>query len=85
MRCGGACWIVPGHAPACRMTDEPDLHLLVDGQRVDARSRPDGAFVFRLPKRPAAVRIVSRAAVPAELGMARDPRCLGVALRSVML
>ena len=31
------------------------------------------------------VRIASRAAAPAELGLARDPRVLGVALHQIML
>ncbi|MEJ0017209.1 MAG: Hint domain-containing protein [Acetobacteraceae bacterium] len=65
------------------LTDDPDLHLLVDGHRVDAAGR-DGEFhVFRLPAAPRRVRLVSRDAVPVELGQARDPRSLGVALRSV--
>ena len=40
---------------------------------------------FALPNRPDAVRIVSRAAVPQELGFARDPRSLGVALWRVIV
>ncbi len=64
-------------------TDDPDLHLLVDGQRLDAASRCDMSHVFRLAARPASVRIVSRAAVPAEVGLTRDTRLLGVALRQI--
>ena len=45
---------------------------------------PD-AFVFALPTRPDEVRIASRAAVPQELGVARDPRSLRVALRRVVV
>jgi hypothetical protein len=46
--------------------------------------------VFRLemrpvPVRPVSVRIVSRAATPAELGLVRDPRVLGVAVRRIAL
>ncbi len=74
-----------GPRPGMPTMDQPDLHLLVDGQRVDGKARPDGVFVFRLPMPPEEIRIVSRAAVPEELGTSRDPRCLGVALRSVML
>ena len=65
------------------LTDEPDLHLLVDGRRVDAVSRDDGRHVFRLAARPRHVRIRSRSGVPQELGLARDPRELGVALRHI--
>jgi hypothetical protein len=39
--------------------------------------------VFRLREVPGAIRLVSRAASPAELGLARDPRVLGVAVRRV--
>ncbi len=41
--------------------------------------------MFRLPPRAADVRIVSRAAAPQELGLARDPRMLGVALRRLIV
>jgi hypothetical protein len=65
------------------MTDDPDLHLLVDGKRIDASQRHGTTHVFRLPVRPGHVRVVSRDVVPAELGLARDPRTLGVALRRI--
>jgi hypothetical protein len=67
------------------MTDDPNLHLLVDGRRVDAASRSNVWHVFRLAAPPAVVRIVSRSGVPQEIGLARDPRCLGVALRQIMV
>jgi antigen 43 len=63
------------------MTDDPDLHLIVDGERVDAVNTRGPVRVFCLPHRPETVRIASREVVPAELGIARDPRSLGVALR----
>jgi hypothetical protein len=66
-------------------TDQPDLHLLVDGGRVDGWRQPDGVHVFRLRQVPGEVRVVSRAGVPAEHGLARDPRPLGVALQRIML
>jgi Hint domain len=65
------------------LTDDPDLHLLVDGERVDAAVTVSGSFLFRLCSRPRTVHIVSRAAIPRELGHARDSRCLGVALRRI--
>jgi hypothetical protein len=70
---------------ALPLTDEPDLHLPVDGQRVDASRYPDGYYTFNLVKRPAELRLVSRAASPAELGLTRDPRMLGVAVRQIRL
>jgi Hint domain len=74
-----------GARPGLPLTDDADLHLLVDGQRLDAVTAVGGACVFQLPERPVSVRIMSHAAVPSELGLARDPRLLGVALRSVAL
>jgi len=67
------------------LTEDPDLHLLVDGQRVDCVRQDNRTFVFPLPANPQAVRIVSRDAVPAELGLVRDPRALGIALRRATL
>jgi hypothetical protein len=67
------------------LTWDADLHLLVDGQRLDAASCHGQARVFRLAAPPRTVRVVSRAAAPQELGVARDPRVLGVALRRIML
>jgi hypothetical protein len=72
------------HAPV-PTTDQPDLHLLVDGRRLDGRWLANGACVFQLPCVPGEARIVSRAGVPTELGLARDPRVLGVALRGIRL
>jgi hypothetical protein len=66
-------------------TDDPDLHLLVDGRRVDGRARPNGVYAFRLLKPATSARIISRAGAPDELGLARDPRLLGVALRRMIL
>ena len=63
-----------------RLTNEPDMHLLVDGRRVDAVSRDDARYVFRLATRPRYVRIRSRSGVPQELGLVRDLRELGIAL-----
>jgi antigen 43 len=65
------------------LTDDPDLHLLVDGTRVDAEERQRSVYVFRLPSNPKRVVIASREIVPAEFGIARDPRSLGVALRQL--
>ena len=78
-----------GPRPGLTLTEDPDLHLLVDGDRLAAASRL-GAHIFRLPPRPVSarpvsVRIVSRAGAPAELGLARDPRVLGVALQRIAL
>jgi hypothetical protein len=74
-----------GPRPGLPLTEDADLHLLVDGRRIDAASRHGEAHVFCLAARPRTVRVASRAAAPQELGVARDPRVLGVALRRIML
>jgi hypothetical protein len=73
--------------PGCRLplTGDPDLHLRVDGARVDASARTPDAYVFALDRVPCGARLVSRAAAPQEPGLARDPRCLGVAVRRVVV
>jgi hypothetical protein len=65
------------------LTEEPDLHLVIDGARVDPEYRRGSLYGFRLPCSPKNVVIASRVGVPSELGIARDPRSLGVALRQV--
>jgi autotransporter passenger strand-loop-strand repeat protein len=67
------------------LTGDADLHLRVDGRRLDAMQRVADAHVYSLPDVPGSVRIVSRAAAPQELGLARDPRSLGVALRRIVV
>jgi hypothetical protein len=71
----------PRHLPP--MIDDPDLHLIVDGARVDPVESLGALRVFRLENVPSSIHIASREVVPAELGLARDPRSLGVALRRV--
>jgi autotransporter-associated beta strand protein len=66
-------------------TADPGLHLLVDGERVDAATRHGEVVAFRLHRRPQSVRIVSRSAAPDWLGPTRDIRELGVALRRITL
>ena len=55
------------------------------GLRVDVAWQRGAARLFRLPARQGCVRVVSRIGVPQELGWARDPRALGVALRHMVL
>jgi T5SS/PEP-CTERM-associated repeat protein len=72
-----------GRRPGMPLTEEPDLHLVVDGVRVEAAERTDGVYVFALSRVPSEVRVASRLAVPQELGVARDPRSLGVAVKRI--
>ena len=74
-----------GPRPGQPLTDDPDLHLLVDGVRVDATEQEGPVRVFRLTGRPQKVCIASREVIPAELGLARDARSLGVALRRIVV
>jgi hypothetical protein len=71
-----------GPRPGVPLTEDPDIHLEVDGVRVNG-SQSAGRVVFRLPSAPSTVRLASRAASPAELGLMRDPRVLGVAVRRI--
>jgi hypothetical protein len=61
------------------------VHLVVDDKRLDAFEQRQDGLVFRLSTRPRTLRIHSRATVPQELGLARDERSLGVAIRRVVL
>jgi uncharacterized repeat protein (TIGR03803 family) len=73
------------------VTDDPDLHLRVDGVSVDAdrvagrQNGFHGTYRFPLVRTPASLAISSRSVVPMEIGLCRDPRRLGVAVRSVEL
>jgi hypothetical protein len=74
-----------GARPPMPLTRDPDLHLRVDGVRVDAVGSCGGVHEFRLAAAPGEVRIVSRSGIPAELGIARDARQLGVAVRLIVV
>jgi T5SS/PEP-CTERM-associated repeat protein len=67
------------------LTDDPDVHLFVDGKRLDPIERNIDRYAFRLPRRPGKVRLCSRSVVPQELGIARDARQLGVAVERIEL
>jgi len=67
------------------LTEDPDLHLVVDGRRLDPAMRVGGVYVFDVAASADQIRIISRAVVPQELGFARDPRSLGVALRRLAI
>ena len=71
-----------GHATS----EDPDLHLLADGRRIDAQPVPDGSFWLAIPPWSRSLRLVSRS------GLARDlladsvaARRLGVSVASVAL
>jgi hypothetical protein len=74
-----------GGRPNPALTDDPDLHLRVDGRRIDPEGREGDVYVFRVPAARRDVRIASRATAPDEIGLARDPRVLGVPLWRVIV
>ena len=74
-----------GAGPIPSLTSEPDIHLIVNRCRIDGTVQPNGALGFRLPPSPAEIRVMSRAAAQDELGLARDPRRLGIALRQIVI
>jgi hypothetical protein len=65
------------------LTNDQDLHLIVDGQRIDPAKNEGQQRIFRLPAQPGSVHVASRDTVPAELGLVSDPRSLGVALARI--
>jgi hypothetical protein len=74
-----------GPRPGIPLTEDPDLHLVADGKRIDATEVAGTVHIFRLAATPSRVRIASRDCVPAELGLARDARALGVGLRQIAI
>jgi hypothetical protein len=65
------------------LTQDAQIALLVDGRRLAPTACGDDMAVFILDGRPRELRLVSRSAVPLELGLSRDARELGVAVRQL--
>ena len=72
-----------GPRPVQPLTDEPNLWVQASGRHIRPVSAIEGVYIFPLLATDKGVRILSRAASPQQLGLARDPRELGVALRSI--
>ncbi len=71
-----------GHA----ITREPDLHLLVDGERVNPSGITGPLHRFAIPEHAGDIRIVSRAGVPAETDPgSEDRRRLGVRIGRIAM
>ncbi len=61
-----------------------DVHLMIDGTRLDPERHRDGAWVFAVPDTAARIRLCSAAGVPAEMDVASDDeRLLGVGVGSL--
>jgi hypothetical protein len=66
-------------------TNDPDLHLLIDGVRVDGCHLTHNIISFAIPAHASRIVIASRAAAPDMLGTFRDPRRLGVAISRIVI
>ncbi len=76
-----------GGRTATATTGDPDLHLVVDGARLDPAAVENGVFAFALRAAPAETLLLrSRRVVPSLVGLSRsDHRTLGVAIRQIVL
>ncbi len=68
-------------------TDDPDLHLVVDGRRLDPAAVDGCTYTFALSQRPEArLHLRSRSGVPSLLGItAHDHRRLGIAIHRIVI
>ena len=72
-----------GSARATGFTSDADLHLLVDGVRIDGRTRDGVHWVFALPPAAGSIEIMSNTRIPATDEASDDLRRLGVAVREI--
>ncbi len=72
-----------GPRPALPLTDETDAHLMIEGRRENPFAQYEQILAFRLSAPAAPMHLMSRSASPQELGLCRDPRLLGLAVRQV--
>ncbi len=73
-----------GPANVLALTTDPDLHLMIDGRIAKPWWHDDHSYLFTLTGKPEEVRIVSRSVRPADLGLARDARELGVSIKRIV-
>jgi hypothetical protein len=67
-------------------TRDPDLHLVIDGERCEPAAIDGTTYTFDLAAAPAGLRLQSLTGVPSLLGITRhDHRALGVAIRRIEL
>lgn len=76
---------IAGPRPGQPITRDPDLHLLADGTSIRGTFLTPALVLFKLQKPPVSLWVITRSGVPQELGLGRDPRELGVALRAVVI
>jgi hypothetical protein len=67
-------------------TDDPELHLIVDGEIVRPCAIVDDLYTFVLDRKPSQVWLASRSAIPAELELqSTDTRRLGTGIEGIVL
>ena len=68
-------------------TDDPDVHLIADGRRLDPSAIEGCAYTFSLsPPSETGLHLCSRSGVPSLLGVtAHDHRRLGIAIRRIVI
>jgi hypothetical protein len=74
---------IAARIPDSGFSADPDLHLVADGQRIEAAVRGDGSWEFQLDHPAASLVLRSRVQVPAALGHSTDQRRLGIALQRI--
>jgi Hint domain-containing protein/uncharacterized protein DUF4347 len=68
------------------LREDPDVHLLVDGEILRPQHVVGWSYRFAVPAGAGTVRLASRSAVPAEVSArSRDRRRLGIAVRNLVL
>jgi hypothetical protein len=68
------------------ITDDPDLHLVVDGEIVRPSSVENDLCIFVLDRKPGQLWLASRSAIPAELELlSTDTRRLGASIEQIVL
>jgi glycosyltransferase involved in cell wall biosynthesis/cytochrome c-type biogenesis protein CcmH/NrfG len=65
------------HHASDRLHADPDLHLMVDGIRIDPFEIDRQIYRFKVPSGTQVVRLKSRASIPFDLGISSDIRRLG--------
>ena len=73
--------------PKAEAVEDPDLHLVVDGRRIEAVSDREARFVFAVPAGAKSVVLASRASIPADqmTPLVRDTRRIGVRILSAVI
>jgi hypothetical protein len=67
-------------------TDDPDLHLIADGEIIRPCSVENDLYTFMLDRKPREIRLASSSAVPAELELSStDTRRLGACIERIVL